>query len=232
MAVYGAGGHAKSVLGVLEAQAEWRVVAVLDDDPRLWGSSILGHEVIGGREQIPKLRNLGVDRVHVAIGNNARRGALADELRAAGLGLASVVHSSAFIMKNARIADGAFIHAYAVVGADCRIGEAAIVSAATSIGHDSVLGRCAHLAPGVRIGGGVRIGEFSFVGMGAVVIPLVSVGRSVTVAANSTVTRDLEDGAVAAGMPARVVRHAAGGKSAEASGAGDRSLGTELTPEG
>lgn len=52
----------------------------------------------------------------------------------------------------------------------------------------------------------VRIGAGSWLGTGTVVLPGVTIGRGVAVGANSVVTTDLPDLAVAVGAPARVVR--------------------------
>ena len=52
----------------------------------------------------------------------------------------------------------------------------------------------------------VRIGSGSWLGHGVIVLPGVTIGEHVTVAAGSVVTRDLPDRSVAAGSPARVVR--------------------------
>ncbi len=51
----------------------------------------------------------------------------------------------------------------------------------------------------------VRIGAQSWLGTNVVVTPGVTIGRRVSVGANSVVTSDLPDGCVAAGAPARVI---------------------------
>lgn len=60
----------------------------------------------------------------------------------------------------------------------------------------------------------VTIGEGTWLGYNAVVMPGVSVGRNAVVGANSVVTHDVPDGAVVAGSPARVlrVRHGSDGQ--------------------
>ncbi|NNC78924.1 MAG: acyltransferase [Acidimicrobiales bacterium] len=51
----------------------------------------------------------------------------------------------------------------------------------------------------------VKIGSRSWLGTGVVVTPGVTIGEGVMVGANSVVTRDLPDGCVAAGAPAKVL---------------------------
>lgn len=53
----------------------------------------------------------------------------------------------------------------------------------------------------------VRIGSGSWLGHGSVVLPGVTIGEHVTVAAGSVVTRDVPSFSVVGGSPARVLRH-------------------------
>ena len=58
----------------------------------------------------------------------------------------------------------------------------------------------------------VHIGDGSWLGYGAVVLPGVTIGRHVVIGANSVVTRDIPDFSVAVGAPARVVRRLVDGR--------------------
>ena len=53
----------------------------------------------------------------------------------------------------------------------------------------------------------VRIGEGTFIGIGAVILPGVTIGRHCMIGANSVVSRDVPDFSVAAGVPARIIKH-------------------------
>ncbi len=52
----------------------------------------------------------------------------------------------------------------------------------------------------------VEIGTGSLIGLGAVILPNVRIGRNVVIGANSVVTRDIPDFVVAAGNPAQIIR--------------------------
>lgn len=56
----------------------------------------------------------------------------------------------------------------------------------------------------------VRIGKDCWIGMGAVVLPGVTIGDRVVVGAGSVVTHDLPSNVLAVGNPCRVIRHHGG----------------------
>ncbi|MGL5015765.1 MAG: acyltransferase [Bacteroidales bacterium] len=69
------------------------------------------------------------------------------------------------------------------------------------LAHDASL--CNHLGY-ARIGQ-VIIGNNVFIGAESVVLPNVRIGNNVIIGANSTVSKDIPDGVVVAGSPARVI---------------------------
>jgi acetyltransferase-like isoleucine patch superfamily enzyme len=56
----------------------------------------------------------------------------------------------------------------------------------------------------------VRIGAGSWLGHGTVVLPGTTIGRHVVIGANSVVRGDVPDFCIAAGNPAKVIRHLGG----------------------
>jgi acetyltransferase-like isoleucine patch superfamily enzyme len=52
----------------------------------------------------------------------------------------------------------------------------------------------------------VEIGDGAFLGYGAVILPNVRIDKRAVIGANSVVTRDVPDFAIAAGAPAKVIR--------------------------
>jgi sugar O-acyltransferase (sialic acid O-acetyltransferase NeuD family) len=119
---------------------------------------------------------------------------------------ATVVHPQAFVAGSAGLGPGSQVLAMAAVCADAVIGAACIVNTAASVDHECVLGDGVHVAPGARLAGCVTVGACSMIGMGALVLPRLRIGSHTIVGAGALVTRDLPDGVVAYGSPARVRR--------------------------
>jgi len=61
----------------------------------------------------------------------------------------------------------------------------------------------AHVAPGCHLCAGVRIGQRSLLGAGAIVTPGVTIGSKAIIGAGSCVIHDVADDANVSGVPAR-----------------------------
>jgi serine acetyltransferase len=77
---------------------------------------------------------------------------------------------------------------------------------------------------GDSFSGPVRLNEGCWIGIGAVILPGVTVGRNAIVAANAVVTKDVPDYAVVGGVPAKIIRHAAVAPNTVNIDAGSRGL--------
>jgi sugar O-acyltransferase (sialic acid O-acetyltransferase NeuD family) len=113
---------------------------------------------------------------------------------------------SATVASTSELSHGAYVNAGAVVASNTRIGCFANVNRSASVGHDNRLGFSTSIGPGAVLAGDITIGAVAFVGTGATVLPGLSIGRRAIVGAGAVVTRDVADGEVVVGNPARVLR--------------------------
>ncbi|MCR2802507.1 acetyltransferase [Paenibacillus soyae] len=204
--VFGAGGHAKTVIDTLEKQGLYRIAGLLDGGKPA-GSVIYGYEVLGNEEWLAD-RAGEIEGAIVAIGDNWRRSQVADAIRslAPDLPFVSAIHPAAHIARGARIGAGSVIMAGAVLGSDAELGEHGIMYPGASIDHDCRIGRFVSWAPRSVSGGNVTVGDFSAIAIGAVLIHSVTVGEHCVVGAGSTVIRSIPSNTVAFGTPAKPVR--------------------------
>ncbi len=202
--IFGAGGHGKVVAETARAMDNWQEI-VFADDAYPGVKVVSGYPVIADFSDARSLDGTHPD-VIVAIGDNHKRAELTMQLQASGFNPVILVHPAAVVAESARIEMGTVIFAQAVVQADAHIGRAVIINTAATVDHDCVIGKGVHLSPGVHLGGEVRVDDYSWLGVGAVVINRVTIGQEVIVGAGSCVTGDLPDKVTVVGVPARPLR--------------------------
>jgi sugar O-acyltransferase (sialic acid O-acetyltransferase NeuD family) len=199
--VFGAGGHGKVVAEAARASGEFEVRGFLDDDRALWSREWAGLPVLGGREA---LRLLGEDaRVALGLGGNRARAELLGAVRAEGRPLATVVHPSAILASGVRVGEGTYVGPLALLHTDVEAGLGCILNSACVLEHDCRLGDFVQVSPRGALGGGARVDEGAHVGIGAVVLPGLSIGAWSTLGAGAVLTRSLPCGLIATGIPAR-----------------------------
>ena len=201
--IIGAGGHGKVVADSANCTHQWEKIVFLDDQfPEV--KKQMGFQIIGRiSDRLQLLEKYG--SAVVAIGDNARRIKLMDELAALGYQLPAIIHPFANVSHYAEIAEGSVVIAGAVINAGVRIGRGCIINTGATVDHDCNLAAGVHISPGVNLAGEVTVGEGSWIGTGAVVIPGISIGRYAVVGAGAVVISDVADKQKVVGVPARAI---------------------------
>lgn len=206
--VYGASDQGECTFDVITRRGQDRIVGYLDDG-REPGTEVCGLPVLGGSDDLPRLRaELGFDSVIVALGDNFARARVAARLRGLDptVPFATAVDPSAVVGSGVTLGEGTVLMAGVVVNRGATVGRHALMCVRSSLDHHSTLGDFASMAPASATGGNVHIGSHSTVCIGASVNHGVSIGDHVVIGAGATVVGDIEDLTVAYGSPARVIR--------------------------
>jgi sugar O-acyltransferase (sialic acid O-acetyltransferase NeuD family) len=87
---------------------------------------------------------------------------------------------------------------------DVFIGEQCILNRRANFGHGCVIGAFCSIGPYSILASDVEMSEGCFVGMGAIVQPKVKIGKNVIISAGAVVTKNIQNNAVVAGVPAQV----------------------------
>jgi len=206
--VVGASGHAKVVIDIIEKEARYHLVGLIDTY-RPAGDTSFDYPVVGTEAELPTLsKSLNLHGCFIAIGDNWRRNLVAQKIMelAPALSFITPIHTSAEIARGATIGRGTVIMPGAIVNSDSKIGDFCILNTKASLDHDCVMEDFSSLAPNVTTGGNVRIGAFSAVSLGANIIHKRTIGRHTVIGAGALVLQDIPDFSVAYGIPASVVR--------------------------
>lgn len=197
--VIGAGGHGKVIVRAL-LELGYRVAGFFDDNKKLHGTTVFGVPVVG---PIAKLEEMDHLPTAIAIGDNSLRHHITQQF---SLDWLTVVDPRSIVDPAARLGHGTIVLPGAIIEVDCQLGDHVIVNTLASVAHDCRLDSFVHVGPGVHLAGNVTISTGAFLGIGAVAIPGISVGAWSVVGAGAAITRNLPDGIVAVGVPARVIK--------------------------
>lgn len=200
MVVIGAGGHAKTVLHILQ-NCQREVVGILDQK-QSESETVLGVDIIGN---IPRfIRHVDKNSFIVAIGDNASRMEHFNRIRLKKGELTTVIDPSAKVAASVNIGTGTLVAQEAMVCPNVNIGANVIINSRALIEHDGQIGDHVHIAPDASLAGKVRVGEGSFIGLRATIRDNVSIGNWARVGAGAVVVSDVPDGATVVGNPARI----------------------------
>lgn len=193
MILYGASGHAKVIIDILEANGQ-KIDFIVDDDPAL--TELLGYEV---------RRNTGeYDEAIVSIGSCEIRKKVVASLKVGKY--VTSVHPSAVVSPRATIEEGTIVMQGAIIQSCAKIGKHCIINTSASVDHDCEIGDYVHVAPHATVLGGVKVGEGSWIGAGAVVKQYITVGKNCMIGAGAVVLHDVPDGSTVVGVPGKEIK--------------------------
>lgn len=191
--LYGAGGHCKVVIDILEALGI-NVGAIVDDNPT--ATNLLNYSLLKA--------NVSYNNAIITIGNCHIRKMIAQRIKVNNY--ITAIHPSAVISPHSEIGDGTVVMQGAIIQSCARIGNHVIINTNSSIDHECRIADFVHIAPGATLSGNVEVGECSWIGVGACVKQGIRIGKNCMIGAGSVVVKDIPDNVVVYGNPCKVVR--------------------------
>lgn len=208
LGIYGAGGLGREIL-VLAEQINhekhlWEDIIFIDDtmdDDR----KIKNRKVITFKKVQSEFAKKEIELV-IAVGEPFYRKLLRERVYNADFRLVSLIHPSANISDCAIIGAGTIICYNSSVACDVIIEENVLLQPFTTVGHDSNIKGDTVISSFVGISGGCVIGRETYVGMHVPVKEKATIGEQTIVGMGSVVIRDIPDGVIAMGNPARAMK--------------------------
>jgi len=194
--IYGAGGHAKAVMEMVQAIGAHRIAGILDDNPALKGRSVLGIPVLGGRDLLPLLCEKGLTLAANGVGgilDIAVRVRLFEMLAKAGFNFPPLAHPRATVEPSVTLGAGVQVFANAYVGSSTVLQPRCMINTGAIVSHDCEIGEYSHIAPGAMLAGHVHVGERSLVGMGVTTAIGIKIGDGVRIGNGAVVYADVPD---------------------------------------
>jgi sugar O-acyltransferase (sialic acid O-acetyltransferase NeuD family) len=184
---------------------------LLDNDPAKQGTVFHGLPVRGGVGDVPALlahasqHGHQVGFVNLITGSTRTRMETTRQIVAHGGALSNFIHPGIDLTMT-KLGVGNYLQEGVILQAEVSLGDNSSIHMGTLVGHESRIGHSVFVAHGVSISGCCEIGDGTFVGTHATVLPRIRIGRWATIGAGAVVTKDVPDYAVVVGNPARVIK--------------------------
>jgi sugar O-acyltransferase (sialic acid O-acetyltransferase NeuD family) len=206
LVIIGAGGFGREIAWLVERinmiKPTWEIFGFVDNNTLLEGSIISGYPVLGSNEWLLKHR-LEVYAV-CAIGTSKTRKKIMDSMQ--GIKYATLIDPSVIMSDRVGIGEGCIICAGTIITVDIKIGAHSIINLDCTIGHDAVLHEFVTLYPSVNISGNDILSNCVEIGTGSQVIQGIRIGEGTIVGAGAVVVRDLPEHCTAVGVPAKPIK--------------------------
>lgn len=199
VALIGAGGHARTLINILELN-QYEIMGVYDDhySEEMQGELVEGYPLIGGLDAIAEDQHL-----IIAKGNCLQLKTLSEQFKAQLLS-GNLIHPKAVIeLSNESIGIANQISALCYAAKSSIIGNHNLIYSQSTLEHEVVIGDYNVITVNVTICGRVRIGSQCYFGASSTVLPKISICDGVTIGAGAVVTKDITEPGTYVGIPAK-----------------------------
>lgn len=206
--ICGAGGFGREVQWLIERinskSDQWDIEGYIDDN-LVPGMILNGLPVLGGVECLNNYEESLC--IVCAVGNAQIRKKLIDRIKQINkFQFPNLIDPTVEISRYVSLGEGNIICAGNILTVNIQIGNFVILNLYCTVGHDAVLNSYATVYPGVNISGMASIGTLVELGTGGQVLQGIKIGDGTIVGAGAVVTKDLPSQCTAVGMPARPVK--------------------------
>ena len=206
--IIGAGTYGEVYLAyLLESGVD--IVGFLDDSPALQGTDVKGVPVLGTISSLETLSAThGVEAVYCPIGNNKLRVKFLQYAKELGYKTPNYIHPSVIISPNVTIGEGVYILLGSSVMPYTTIKDYVMISMNVGLAHHSVLEEGVFLSTGCNFGASIHAKKYAYCGISSTIMTgIKELGEDCLVGAGAVVIRDVPEGAVVAGVPAKVIKY-------------------------
>lgn len=209
--ILGTGGNCVDILdAILEINDQaphpaYTCLGFLDDRADLWGTLIQGLPVLGGLNTASTY----FDCLFVnGIGSTKTYSKKLEIIARTGLPLdrfETIIHPTASVSRMTSLGFGVVILQNVTVASNVFIGNHVMILPNSIISHDDRVGDGTICAGGVCVSGNVEIGTCCYIGSNSAIREHCKIGARSLIGMGSIILRDVEEGSVVVGNPARLL---------------------------
>jgi sugar O-acyltransferase (sialic acid O-acetyltransferase NeuD family) len=192
--VFGSGGTAKEVIGYLEDDGGYNIVAVVSTEP-------FNNNAFDNHYHVCQFVPPDTPAEYIlAVADPAVKRAIVAKNEDRWM---TYAHKSCHISPFATIGHGTVFMAGAMASGDANIGNFCTYNIFAQSGHDCVIGDYSTFSPYAETAGGCQLGEGVFLGSRAIVLPRLGVATGAKISAGAVVRKSILEAVTVYGDPAK-----------------------------
>ena len=205
--IIGAGTYGEVYLAYLQ-EAGVDIVGFLDDDPKFANQSVRGIPVLGPISKMETLRTTdGIEAVYCPLGNNKLRVKFLTRAKELGYKTPNYIHPSVIVSPNVSIGEGVYILLGTTIMPHTVIKDYVMISMGVHLAHHCVLEEGVFLSTGCNFGASIHANRYAYCGISSTIMTgMHELGEDCLIGAGAVVIHDVPDGAVMAGVPAKLLK--------------------------
>lgn len=201
--IVGAGGFGREVLQWAKhcnaVKSQWNIKGFIDDNADALKGFECDRQIIGSIKEYA-IQDNEVFAIAVAIPRVKK--AIVEQLKSRGAVFTQIIHPAAVLSEFCSIGEGVIITANAKISPNVVIGDY-VTLLGSGLGHDAEVGAFSTITGNCSINGYVKVGEGAFVGSNSCIAPGKKIGAWSLVAMGSMVVRDVKEFTKVMGNPAK-----------------------------
>ncbi len=124
-----------------------------------------------------------------------------------GVQFHTLVHPTAYVSPLAQLGRGVFVGANSVIGPGAQLADHVFINRGVTVGHDTRIGSFSRLQPGSNVGGLSELGSSVTVAIGATLLERLRIGDFAFIGAGAVATCDVDAQTLVVGIPAKFKKH-------------------------
>jgi sugar O-acyltransferase (sialic acid O-acetyltransferase NeuD family) len=208
LGIYGAGGLGREVYELAKAINSysncWNEIFFIDDGELIKNPRNI---LVVKFENLKSKFNLENVEVCIAIGEPSIRKILFDKLINNNIAISTLIHPQVDIPESTIVGKGTIINKLTSISCDSVIGENVYIHPIACIGHDSIIGNHTIISSFVDVAGDCNVGDCAFLAINVIMKQGTCIGGNSIVGLASVVHRNIKEGVIALGNPARPMKN-------------------------
>lgn len=192
MIIVGAGALGLETLGVLIDNNFSDEIVFFDDNPKKDKLIFNSFRIISSKEELVSCIKKNPDFV-VSIGHPRIREKKYLEMIKLGGNPVNVISNKAHVFPYLKPFYGCIIEPSAGISHGVEMGEGCAIHINCTIGHEVKMGKFVNVGPGANIVGPCIIGNYTYISVGAIVLPNIRIGNNVLIGSNVVVNKNIAD---------------------------------------